>query len=79
MTLTAASGQYPLLASWLAQPAGPSSNERFSLGLGFLLDGIATGLPMGCRAILNATTDRGPADGWLTAAQLMTARASGRG
>ncbi len=45
--LAAAGGRYPLLASWLAQPAGPSADEQFSLGLGFLLDGIASLLPRG--------------------------------
>jgi AcrR family transcriptional regulator len=39
--LAEASGRFPHLASWLAQPAGPSADERFDLGLGFLLDGIA--------------------------------------
>ena len=43
--LAAASGQYPQLAGWLACPAGPSGDEQFELGLGFLLDGIATRLP----------------------------------
>ena len=43
--LAAADGQYPLLASWLAQPSGPSADEQFALGLGFLLDGIASMLP----------------------------------
>jgi len=42
--LAAASGQYPLLTSWLARPAGSSADEQFGLGLGFLLDGIATQL-----------------------------------
>jgi len=42
--LAAASGRYPILAGWLAQPAGPSAHEQFDLGLGFLLDGIATRL-----------------------------------
>ena len=42
--LAAASGRYPILASWLAQPAGPSADEQFDLGLGFLLDGIAAHL-----------------------------------
>ena len=42
--LAAASGSYPRLAGWLAQPAGPSPDEQFDLGLGFLLDGIATRL-----------------------------------
>jgi AcrR family transcriptional regulator len=45
--LAAASGRYPLLASWLARPAGPSTDEQFNLGLGFLLDGIASKLPPG--------------------------------
>jgi AcrR family transcriptional regulator len=40
--LAAAGGRYPLLTSWLARPAGPSAGEQFDLGLGFLLDGIAT-------------------------------------
>jgi AcrR family transcriptional regulator len=40
--LAAAGGRYPLLTSWLARPAGPSADEQFDLGLGFLLDGIAT-------------------------------------
>jgi hypothetical protein len=43
--LAAASGRYPLLTNWLARPAGPSADEQFDLGLGFLLDGIATQLP----------------------------------
>jgi AcrR family transcriptional regulator len=43
--LAAASGRYPTLTSWLAHPAGPSADEQFDLGLGFLLDGIATQLP----------------------------------
>jgi hypothetical protein len=34
-----------MLAGWLACPAGPSGDEQFGLGLGFLLDGIATKLP----------------------------------
>jgi AcrR family transcriptional regulator len=38
--LAAASGRFPLLASWLAHPSGPSPEEQFRLGLGFLLDGI---------------------------------------
>ena len=40
--LAAAGGRCPLLTSWLAHPAGPSADEQFDLGLGFLLDGIAT-------------------------------------
>ena len=43
--LAAAGGRYPLLTSWLAEPAGPSADEQFHLGLGFLLDGIAAQLP----------------------------------
>jgi AcrR family transcriptional regulator len=43
--LAAARGRYPLLTSWLAEPAGPSADEQFELGLGFLLDGIASRLP----------------------------------
>ncbi len=31
---------------WLAHPAGPPPEEQFSLGLGFLLDGIARCLTM---------------------------------
>ncbi len=42
--LAAASGRYPHLTRWLAQPAGPSADEQFELGLGFLLDGIAAQL-----------------------------------
>ena len=41
----AGAGGYPRLAGWLARPAGPSADEQFGLGLGFLLDGIATRLP----------------------------------
>ena len=37
----AAGGRFPLLTSWLAHPSGPSPEEQFALGLGFLLDGIA--------------------------------------
>lgn len=43
--LAAASGDYPRLTSWLTRPTGPATDEQFSLGLGFLLDGIATQLP----------------------------------
>jgi AcrR family transcriptional regulator len=39
--LAAASGRLPRLTSWLASPSGPPPEEQFSLGLGFLLDGIA--------------------------------------
>jgi hypothetical protein len=34
-------GWLPHLTGWLAQPSGPSPEEQFGLGLGFLLDGIA--------------------------------------
>jgi len=40
--LAASSGRYPNLTTWLAAPAGPSADEQFELGLGFLLDGIAS-------------------------------------
>jgi hypothetical protein len=43
----AAAGRYPLLTSWLAHPSGPSADEQFGLGLGFLLDGIAARLQPG--------------------------------
>jgi hypothetical protein len=39
--LAAATGRLPHLTSWLAHPSGPSPEDQFSLGLGFLLDGIA--------------------------------------
>ena len=39
--LAAATGRLPRLTRWLAHPAGPPPEEQFSLGLGFLLDGIA--------------------------------------
>ena len=42
--LAAASGRYPRLTEWLAHPAGPSADEQFELGLGFLLDGVAARL-----------------------------------
>jgi AcrR family transcriptional regulator len=42
--LAAASGRYPRLTSWLAEPVGPAADERFGLGLGFLLAGIAARL-----------------------------------
>ncbi|HLK79782.1 MAG TPA: TetR/AcrR family transcriptional regulator [Streptosporangiaceae bacterium] len=45
--LAAAGGRYPVLACWLADPAGPSPDEQFDLGLAFLLDGIASRLPPG--------------------------------
>ena len=45
--LAAADGRFPRLASWLARPSGPSPDEQFRLGLGFLLDGIAGCLAAG--------------------------------
>lgn len=48
--LAAAGGRFPLLARWLTNPVGPSADERFALGLEFLLDGIAARLPN--RAVL---------------------------
>jgi hypothetical protein len=44
--LAAATGRLPRLTNWLAHPAGPPPEEQFSLGLGFLLDGIARCLTM---------------------------------
>jgi hypothetical protein len=38
VTVAAAAGHGQ---GWLAHPSGPSPEEQFSLGLGFLLDGIA--------------------------------------
>lgn len=43
--LAAADGRLPHLTSWLARPVGPTPDEQFELGLGFLLDGIADRLP----------------------------------
>lgn len=40
-----AAPDHPQLASWLARPSGPTMDEQFDLGLGFLLDGIAGRLP----------------------------------
>jgi AcrR family transcriptional regulator len=40
----AADGQLPLLTSWLAKPSGDSVEAQFTLGLRFLLDGIAAEL-----------------------------------
>jgi AcrR family transcriptional regulator len=45
--LAAVGGRFPLLTSWLAHPSGPSPDEQFDLGLGFLLDGIAGCLGQG--------------------------------
>jgi hypothetical protein len=38
-------GGHRLLAGWLADPVGPTLDEQFELGLGFVLDGIAARLP----------------------------------
>jgi AcrR family transcriptional regulator len=43
-SLAAADGRLPLLASWLAKPSGESVDAQFTLGLRFLLDGIAAEL-----------------------------------
>jgi len=43
----ATAGDFPLLASWLARPAGQTPDEQFDLGLRFLLDGIAAELSAG--------------------------------
>ncbi len=43
--LAEAVGSVPLLASWLAHPVTDSPEAQFELGLGFLLDGIATAVP----------------------------------
>ena len=43
--LAAASGRYPHLTSWLAEPTGPSADKQFEIGLGFLIEGIAGLLP----------------------------------
>ena len=40
-----AAADHPRLASWLAEPSGPTVDEQFDLGLDFLLDGIAGRLP----------------------------------
>lgn len=42
--LAAADETTPLLAQWLDRPSGASDDERFELGLGWLLDGIAAQL-----------------------------------
>ncbi len=42
-----ATGRYPILASWMAAPSGPSPDQQFALSLAFLLDGIAARLPSG--------------------------------
>jgi hypothetical protein len=43
----AANAELAVLAGWLAHPSGPSPEEQFRLGLGFLLDGIARRLDDG--------------------------------
>jgi hypothetical protein len=40
-----ADGRLSLLTSWLANPVGPTPDEQFEVGLGFLPDGIALALP----------------------------------
>jgi AcrR family transcriptional regulator len=47
--LAAASGSYPILASWMAEPQIATPTEQFELSLGFLLDGIAAQLRRGHR------------------------------
>jgi AcrR family transcriptional regulator len=42
--LAAATGSYPILASWMADPQIATPTEKFELSLGFLLDGIAAQL-----------------------------------
>ena len=42
--LAAADGRLPLLSAWLANPSGDSVDAQFTLGLRFLLDGIAAEL-----------------------------------
>lgn len=43
--LAAADGRLPHLTEWLTHPAGPTPDERFEIGLDFVLDGIAGRLP----------------------------------
>jgi AcrR family transcriptional regulator len=43
--LAAADGNLPHLTGWLARPEGATAEERFQLGMDFLLDGIARRLP----------------------------------
>ncbi|MEU7910138.1 TetR/AcrR family transcriptional regulator [Microbispora bryophytorum] len=43
--LAAADGGLPHLTEWLTHPAGPTPEERFAIGLDFVLDGIAARLP----------------------------------
>lgn len=42
--LAAADGGLPHLTEWLTHPAGPTPEERFVIGLDFVLDGIAARL-----------------------------------
>jgi AcrR family transcriptional regulator len=42
--LAEASGSYPILSAWMADPRIASPTEQFELSLGFLLDGIAAQL-----------------------------------
>ena len=42
--LVVASGSYPILSSWMADPRIASPTEQFKLSLAFLLDGIAARL-----------------------------------
>jgi AcrR family transcriptional regulator len=42
--LASANGRLPLLTAWLAEPSGESVDAQFTLGLRFLLDGIAAEL-----------------------------------
>ena len=39
--LAAASGNYPILSAWMADPRVATPTEQFELSLGFLLDGLA--------------------------------------
>jgi AcrR family transcriptional regulator len=39
--LAAASGNYPLLSAWMADPRVATPTDQFELSLGFLLDGLA--------------------------------------
>lgn len=40
----ASAADLPLFSAWLSAPSGPTVEEQFELGLGFLLDGIAARL-----------------------------------
>jgi AcrR family transcriptional regulator len=42
--VAAASGDYPILSSWMVEPHVVSHTDQFELSLGFLLDGIAAEL-----------------------------------